>query len=84
MKNSVFWDATPCGSGKNRRFGGPYRHHQGGKNERARMLEAIRSPKLRFFYKRQGVTSQKTAFFRIYMTKIRQRMLDYRTARLTR
>jgi hypothetical protein len=22
MKNCVFWDATPCGSYKNRRFGG--------------------------------------------------------------
>jgi hypothetical protein len=22
MKNSVFWDVTPCGSCKNRRFGG--------------------------------------------------------------
>jgi hypothetical protein len=23
MKNSVFWDVTPCGSCKNRRFEGP-------------------------------------------------------------
>jgi hypothetical protein len=31
MKNAVLWDVTPCGSGKNRRFGGTYRlHHQGG------------------------------------------------------
>jgi hypothetical protein len=22
MKNAVFWDVTPCGSCKNRRFGG--------------------------------------------------------------
>jgi hypothetical protein len=22
MKNAVFWDVTPCGFGKNRRFGG--------------------------------------------------------------
>jgi hypothetical protein len=22
MKNGVFWDVMPCGSGKNRRFGG--------------------------------------------------------------
>jgi hypothetical protein len=22
MKNGVFWDITPCGSSKNRRFGG--------------------------------------------------------------
>jgi hypothetical protein len=25
MKNTVFWDVTPCGSCKNRRFGGSYR-----------------------------------------------------------
>jgi hypothetical protein len=24
MKNAVFWDVTPCGSCKNRRFGGKY------------------------------------------------------------
>jgi hypothetical protein len=24
MKNAVFWDVTPCGSCKNRRFGGTY------------------------------------------------------------
>jgi hypothetical protein len=31
MKNGVFWDVTPCGSCKNRRFGGTQRlHHQGG------------------------------------------------------
>jgi hypothetical protein len=30
MKNGVFWDVTPCGSCKNRRFGGTQRlHHQG-------------------------------------------------------
>jgi hypothetical protein len=28
MKNAVFWDATPCGSCKNLRFGGTYRLHQ--------------------------------------------------------
>jgi hypothetical protein len=37
IRNVAFWDVTPCGSGKNRRFGGTYRlHHQGGKNQRAR------------------------------------------------
>jgi hypothetical protein len=30
MKNGVFWVVTPCGSCKNRRFGGTWRHlHQG-------------------------------------------------------
>jgi hypothetical protein len=29
MKNAVFWDVTPHGCCKNRRFGGTYRlHHQ--------------------------------------------------------
>jgi hypothetical protein len=33
MKNVVFWDVTPCGSCKNRRFGGTWRLlHQGDKN----------------------------------------------------
>jgi hypothetical protein len=33
MKNGVFWVVTPCGSCKNRRFGGTWRLlHQGGKN----------------------------------------------------
>jgi hypothetical protein len=29
MENAVFWDVMPCGSGKNRRFGGTYhlQHH---------------------------------------------------------
>jgi hypothetical protein len=33
MKNGVFWDVTPCGSCKNRRFGGTQRlPHHGDKN----------------------------------------------------
>jgi hypothetical protein len=33
MKNDVFWDVTPCGSCKNRRFGGTWHLlHQGDKN----------------------------------------------------
>jgi hypothetical protein len=32
LKNGFFWDVTPCGSCKNRRFAGTYRfHHQGGR-----------------------------------------------------
>jgi hypothetical protein len=30
MKNDVFWNVTSCGSCKNRRFGGTYRHHHQG------------------------------------------------------
>jgi hypothetical protein len=34
VKNCVFWDITPCGSCKNRRFGGAYGFlHQDGKNQ---------------------------------------------------
>jgi hypothetical protein len=34
MKNGVFWDVTPCGSCKNRRFGGIWLLlHQGDKNQ---------------------------------------------------
>jgi hypothetical protein len=34
--SAVFWEVMPCGSCKNRRFGGTYRlHHQGEKNQRA-------------------------------------------------
>jgi hypothetical protein len=33
LKNGVFWVVTPCGSFKNRRFGGTWRLlHQGDKN----------------------------------------------------
>jgi hypothetical protein len=28
VKNAVFWDVTPGGCCKNRRFGGTYLHHQ--------------------------------------------------------
>jgi hypothetical protein len=37
MKDTVFWNVTPCGSCKSRRLGGTYRlYHQGDKNFRAR------------------------------------------------
>jgi hypothetical protein len=33
MKNVVVWNVTPCGSYKNRRFGGTWRfHYQGDKD----------------------------------------------------
>jgi hypothetical protein len=34
-KNVVFWDVTPYGSYKNRRFGGTYRLHLSDKNRQA-------------------------------------------------
>jgi hypothetical protein len=37
LKNTVYWNVTPCGSYKNRRLGGTYHlHHRGEKNQRAR------------------------------------------------
>jgi hypothetical protein len=37
LKSVVVWDVTPCGSCKNRRFGGTFRlHHQAGKKRRNR------------------------------------------------
>jgi fatty acid desaturase len=37
LKNVVFWEVTPCGSCRNRRFVGTYRlHHHGDKNQRTR------------------------------------------------
>jgi hypothetical protein len=34
MKNAIFWEVTPCGSCKNRRFGGTQRLHHKGDNNR--------------------------------------------------
>jgi hypothetical protein len=37
VKNAVFWNVTPCGSCKNRRFGATYHlHHKGENNQRTR------------------------------------------------
>jgi hypothetical protein len=41
VKIAVFWDVTPCGSCKSRRFGGTYRlHHQGDRNRHARSISS--------------------------------------------
>jgi hypothetical protein len=59
MKNGVFWVVTPCGSCKNRRFGGTWRlHHQGDKNLCTRLLQEP-----------HGVTTQKTPFFIVTAVK---------------
>jgi hypothetical protein len=57
MKNVVFWDVMPCGSCKNRRFGGTYRlRYQGDKDRWTRkpilvtlMMEALRSSETSVF-----------------------------------
>jgi hypothetical protein len=44
MKNGVFWDVTPRGYSKNRRFGVTYLfHHQGEKN-RGVVISSQRAP----------------------------------------
>jgi hypothetical protein len=50
MKNGVFWDITPCGSCRNRRFEGTWRQFPS---------------KRRFLQEPHGVTSQKTPFFNV-------------------
>jgi hypothetical protein len=42
MKNAVFWDVTPCGSCKNRHFGGRYCLHRQGEKNRAVLTTATR------------------------------------------
>jgi hypothetical protein len=43
MKNGIFWDVTPCGSCKNRRFGGTYQfHQQGDKNSGTVFILSVR------------------------------------------
>jgi hypothetical protein len=77
-KNAVFWDVTPCGSYKNRRFGGKHRLHQEDHKNRRASQFAISCrlhvggdvlPKRLFLQELHGVTSQKTAFFVVTSVK---------------
>jgi hypothetical protein len=73
-RNIVSWYVTPCGSCKNRHFGGRYRHHQGEKKLTfpARWFfshgwwRRYVLPKRQFLQELHGITSQKIAFFRMY------------------
>jgi hypothetical protein len=61
----------PCGSCKNRRFGGTYRlNHQGDKNRR------YVPPKRLFLQEPHSVTSQKTAFFIVITVKTSNLLLS--------
>jgi hypothetical protein len=52
-KNGVFWEVTPCGSCKNRRFGRTYRlHHQDEKNKRGVGTELLVTANVVPSYKR--------------------------------
>jgi hypothetical protein len=64
MENAVFWGVMPCGSYKNRRFGGAYRlHHQGGKKRRARNNSSNLQPKqaLNKYYVVHSISSQRSS-----------------------
>jgi hypothetical protein len=41
MKNAVFMDVAPCGSCKNRRFGGTCRIHLQGRKEREKIVRRL-------------------------------------------
>jgi hypothetical protein len=74
LKNGVLWVVTPCGSCKNRRFGGTWRLlHQGDKIGELGTTQAagVRQfpPKHRFLQEPQGVTSLKTPFFIVTAVK---------------
>jgi hypothetical protein len=63
VKNAVFRDVPPCGSSKNRQFGGTYRLHlQGEMNQRNKNNVGI-NWQLEHVAKPHGIASQKTAFF---------------------
>jgi hypothetical protein len=59
-QNGVFWDVTPCGYCKNRRFRGTYRlHHRGDKNRRTRNVAiTINRRTLR---RNTGISSQRAS-----------------------
>jgi hypothetical protein len=64
MKIAVFWDVTPRGSCKSRRFGGTYRPIIRMKRIRQLGDAGDVPPKRLFLQEPYGVTSQKTAFFK--------------------
>jgi hypothetical protein len=89
MRNVVFWDMKPCGTCKNRRFGGMYRlHRQDEKNLRARITVSNKEWCLLgcyavwlllerwFLQESHGVTSQKITVF--IVTTVKTSNLTYR------
>jgi hypothetical protein len=60
-EDDVFWDVTPCGSFKNRRFGGTWRlQHRCNKNRWTRNVAVTNNRRKK---EPHGVTSHKTTFF---------------------
>jgi hypothetical protein len=78
--NAVFCDVTPCGSRKNRRFGGTCRlHHQGDRNRRARNnVISIYQPKLAV------LVSKNVSSAKILVTRIMEAICSSETSVLTR
>jgi hypothetical protein len=69
VSNGVFWVVTPCGSCKNRRFGGTWRLlHQGEKIGELGTTLAATSNR-RTLRRNTGVTTQKTPFFIVTAVK---------------
>jgi hypothetical protein len=70
VKNDVLWDVTPCGSCKNRRFGGTYHlHHQGDKIDSVLRLQ---------------VTANVVSSSPIFVTLIMEAICSSETSVLTR
>jgi hypothetical protein len=71
LKYTVFWDVAPCGSFKNRWFGGIcHLHFQGRRNNMSEeVLDCCQASSRRFLQDSHGTTSQKTAFFIVTAVK---------------
>jgi hypothetical protein len=63
MKNGVFWDVTPCGSCKNRFFGGTYSIlHQGDKNRLLVRASVVPSSPILVTLMKDALRSSETSF----------------------
>jgi hypothetical protein len=81
MKNGVFCDVTPCGSCKNRRFGGTLRLlHQGDKNRRTMNSHLVFLRSVR----RLLVTASVAASSPILVTLMKEGLSSPETSVLTR
>jgi hypothetical protein len=64
MKTSVFWDLTPCGSCKDRRFGGKYNlHRQGITNRLLVTANVVPSSSIIVTLMMQTIRSSETSVF---------------------
>jgi hypothetical protein len=82
MKSTNFWDVAPCRSCVNRRFGGMYRLHLQGRKICKRETSMSRwrwrryiPPKRQFTQVLHSATSQKTAFFFVFLCLVISQIL---------